>query len=1103
MRNLKKFLALVMAVLMVMSVAVMTGVSAADEADHTEAAQHLNSLSIMKGNENGDLMLANGVTRYQAALFFVQAMTGKTDVNVWNAEKKSAIFTDVAEYGTAIDYAYNINIVRGRGNGVYGYNDPITYQDMLVMAVRALGYETEGMSYPYGYILAAQKLELDEDLDELVNFKAELNRGQTAEIIWNMLNTEIAVDFDGEKIYPGEKYYNKYTGTEVEPKNRKTLLEKSGFADGTIVGVITEAVLNKDDGLDEDDDPYVVLDGDLEIKAADLGITEATLKSTYLGLEVKLYVDCAAEDFESKYADDKAEVVFADFYTYKTVENLGDAGNIKYTVSKTDKKTLTLGNDKFDLDDEDIKFSAYIFGDEGWAAIDVATVLDTFKYDTTEKEYVGTHTYGKIQYRTTTDDDGDVNAVIMLCTPYTFGRYFVRSLKDATTAQKADFVTVGRYVDTQVKKDDTYDEVATNFQEYLIGTSVKVTSDEQTVSRKNGEKAKATKVEGESIKSGDFFFGSYNKLDNVLTVAMNCGAFQTGRMTATNRTKETVKINGTTYDVGFKGVVANLPFGVYDEAAAQAIIDTLEAGKDNVKYILADGNVVYMEATDNDATDKFFDYVVADFNGEYLEEALGLKEGKLADKLTQGFYLDNGEVKFAVLDTATGTWKLATLAEFDYNYNEDDDEFDKEITNVATLANYADITDLKKDGKADFDKVSTATEKTKIFAVVAEKNGAYTLAEVTDEVEGVTDAVKVADHDATCTANLTFSDDSAKTSKITSDKDVDTARVTLDANSLVIILNTQTGKVGVRKGVQKFENSVENVTFYAANSDVIFGTINDKTFDVDDWADKKSSIADDATYYVVTADTSFTLSTEKDGDDTTYTVTADGLFDLRTGKIVNGIVEENENRSDLVLYKKSNQKVGTVIYFDGGEEYEATALSGNVVAAIAKANDADDNGFTALDLSKFTFDDKDTVIYNGGNIDGKKLNGADAYTISVKVTTVIVDDFDEDYDMKNLYTDLEGEYDDVATMGDNDEYLEYAIEGDAIETITEPTEGVFDQFIIDTYVKSAKIYAPEKDEDADFGKDATIPVELFAAARFKDGKVFIEVIRLVGANIGA
>ncbi|MBQ4150733.1 MAG: hypothetical protein IJC81_02890, partial [Clostridia bacterium] len=90
MRNLKKFLALVLAMMMMLSVAVISTSAADDDADYTEAAQRLAALQVMKGNENGDLMLGNGVTRYQAALFFVQALTGETDVAVWNAEKKSA-----------------------------------------------------------------------------------------------------------------------------------------------------------------------------------------------------------------------------------------------------------------------------------------------------------------------------------------------------------------------------------------------------------------------------------------------------------------------------------------------------------------------------------------------------------------------------------------------------------------------------------------------------------------------------------------------------------------------------------------------------------------------------------------------------------------------------------------------------------------------------------------------------------------------------------------------------------------------------------------------------------------------------------------------------
>ena len=163
----------------------------------------------MKG-DNGNLMLDQGVTRYQAALFFVQTVSGETDAAVWNAQKTSAYFKDVVEYGTAIDYAYGRKLVVGRGNGIFGYNDPITYQDMLVMAVRALGYETEDMSYPYGYILAAQKLGLTDDVAKTVNYTAPLTRGATAQIMWNMLNTEIAVvdPLTDKILYPGEKRSN-------------------------------------------------------------------------------------------------------------------------------------------------------------------------------------------------------------------------------------------------------------------------------------------------------------------------------------------------------------------------------------------------------------------------------------------------------------------------------------------------------------------------------------------------------------------------------------------------------------------------------------------------------------------------------------------------------------------------------------------------------------------------------------------------------------------------------------------------------------------------------------------------------------------------------
>ncbi|MBR5538765.1 MAG: hypothetical protein IKU61_02580, partial [Clostridia bacterium] len=190
MRNFKRFLALVLAMLMLSSMMIFS-TGAAEVGDYTEAAKRLSAVGILKGDGAGNLMLNAPVKRWQTALFFVQVLTGETDATDLNSVKTSIHFTDVVEYGVAIDQAYGFGIVKGRGDGLYGYNDNIIYQDMLVMAVRALGYETKDMSYPYGHILAAEKLGLTNNMD-IVDFKKPLTRGETAQIIWNTLITDIA-----------------------------------------------------------------------------------------------------------------------------------------------------------------------------------------------------------------------------------------------------------------------------------------------------------------------------------------------------------------------------------------------------------------------------------------------------------------------------------------------------------------------------------------------------------------------------------------------------------------------------------------------------------------------------------------------------------------------------------------------------------------------------------------------------------------------------------------------------------------------------------------------------------------------------------------------
>ena len=767
MRNLKKFLALVLAMLMVFSMAVITTGAADDDADYTNAANHLAALKILKGDENGNLNLDNGVTRWQAALFFVQALTGKTDASTWNADK-SAYFTDVPEYGTAIDYAYGINLIVGRGNGVYGYSDAITYQDMLVMAVRALGYETDNMVYPQGYTLAAQKLGLTENIDVTVNFKDTLTRGETAQIIWDMLQTEVAITdpLSGNLVYPNETSSLELilnAGKSEDEKvsiERTTLLEESGFADAKI-----EATIVSFNPADEDDEDSVATvtvdytysyttkendktvektsDVTMDIVAADLGITEDSPKSAYLQLPVTLFVDCDVDKFESKYEDEEAIVVFANFTEYTVVENLGDAGNIKVVLNNndpTDEKTyVSLGGTKFLYGKYDVVLKVWedktdddgnVIG--GWVVADDQTWNDafgSFVYDKKDGyvgadadedndafvEYVKTwNTYGKVAYRII-DVDGDKDIVEALYTPYHLGQYNVLSLKDAATSKDADFATYTKGFGEEM---------------YLFGSDKKVTENSSSVSKKNGELAKAVTVEGEEIESGDFMFYSYNETDNILTVAKNCGSFEHGRLNGQSVSKETAKISGTSYKFGFDGLYTEYEVASYDEATVTSYINKLETGKNNVKYLAVDGKIVYLGKPDEDsATIGAYDFAVVTTDKDIVSDLLDIDPDDYEAALTNNdvYVDDNGYVAIAVLDKATGEWTLGSLKSVAVSYDVEDEKFTN-VVDIATYAKFAELGNLK-----DIDKYDAAVNalNSAILAIISENDGIYALGAAT------------------------------------------------------------------------------------------------------------------------------------------------------------------------------------------------------------------------------------------------------------------------------------------------------------------------------------------------------------------------------------
>ncbi|MBQ9133464.1 MAG: S-layer homology domain-containing protein [Clostridia bacterium] len=1181
MRNLKKFLALVLAMLMVLSMAVITTGAASDDADYSDAANHLAALKILKGDEKGNLNLDNGVTRWQAALFFVQALTGKTDAKTWNADR-SAYFTDVPEYGTAIDYAYGINLIVGRGNGVYGYADAITYQDMLVMAVRALGYETDNMVYPQGYTLAANKLGLTDNIDVTVDFRDTLTRGETAQIIWDMLQTEVAITdpINGNIVYPNEtsslELILSATQGEAVKIDRTTLLEESNFADGKITGTITAFVEADEDENDYEED-MVVVDtdsNDLTLVAADLGITAETKPTTYLGLDVTLYVDCAAEDFAEEYEDGDAMVVFADYDEYTVVENIGATGNIKRVVNaKTASKSYySLGGTKFTDGKYDVALKVWDNTD-GWvdATEAEATAFEnSFLYD--DGEYVGAgNTYGKVAYRVIeAEDDEDLDVVEVLYTEYYFGQYNVLTTKDSTTSKNADFAT---YTDGFAE------------QWYLFGTDKKVSDTTSSVSKTYGEKAKTVTVEGEEIESGDFMFYAYNAADNVLTVVKNCGTYAHGRLTGYSDSKETAKIGGVSYKFGFDGLYTAAGQTAYNRSDIVGYIEALEKGENNVKYLAVDGKLVYVGDPDEDESGSAgaFDFVIAttdkDIVADLLEIDADVYEDALVgavDDVTDGVYVDDdGYVAIAVLDLTTGQWTLGSLKSLAISYDLEDEKFTTSV-DLATYAKFAEIGQLADDVQAKYNAAAAALESN-LFALVSEKDGVYTLAAnttygyeapvapetvakpegydtLTDEqIAASTDeAVKAytqyladkEEYDKDNAEYLALTDKYApfatapaaegvifnttgRTNRLSvpnADKeDYETIRISMAADTVVVALFSD-GAVGVRVGATKNDSNNKYNVVGGANSVLLSATSKlividtEKTsdngaglsMDLDVW--NTTNIGGTVTYYVVTAHSEIESEKNDDGE-IVYNVT--DVYDTKANTFTD--ITTTSNLSDLkigdVLYLRSTGSIDATSSSKTGALFTANRRTMSLHQALqgiynGSAKTRIEGANTAANL--FDFVDEETLIVKKAN--GAIVHGSDEPLGSVSVKALMLNFFatttnvghdnygkdqdDYDFEAMVLATPI-ARYADIAKEVETDEYADYIDEGiDLIElnedevalyvgdaavegqeyyfvtyalmeegytTCNEPTEGVFNNFMVNN--STATLLVPTNDAD--------------------------------------
>lgn len=222
MRNLKRFLAVVVTIAMVAMFSISAFAAVPSDVKGTEfeaAATRLIALGILTGYPDGTFGPNDTITRAQFAAVVVRALGLEDSAKAATGQTK---FADVgATYWAAgyINMATSLKVINGYPNGKFGPEDKVTYEQAVAMVMRALGYspkaETLG-GYPSGYLVVAN----DEDVTKGINGVAgtPAPRGLVAKLVDNALETPLMIQVGyGTEI--------KYVKSGEEDTDEQTLLD--------------------------------------------------------------------------------------------------------------------------------------------------------------------------------------------------------------------------------------------------------------------------------------------------------------------------------------------------------------------------------------------------------------------------------------------------------------------------------------------------------------------------------------------------------------------------------------------------------------------------------------------------------------------------------------------------------------------------------------------------------------------------------------------------------------------------------------------------------------------------------------------------------------
>ncbi len=313
MLNLKKVIALVCVFALTLTTVAFgaTYTDVAEDSAYYEAVETLNKLDIITGYEDGTFKPEDGVTRAEMAALIARIQgygeTAKASANT--------AFTDVPASHWASGYIANaagMGIINGYGDGTFGPEDPVLYEQAVKMIMATLGYtpfaEKNG-GYPTGYLAAAQRYDVSLAVANAA-VGSQANRGTVAQLLVNAIDTPLMIQArwstDGTVDYviadgntTGYPYQTLMSANLGYVKLRGVVTANALVALGTGKTINTEA--------DEEvsiriDDKYDTINKDFDAVTEGTTVLDFLVGETdvadYIGRSVIIYVKKVADEYE-------------------------------------------------------------------------------------------------------------------------------------------------------------------------------------------------------------------------------------------------------------------------------------------------------------------------------------------------------------------------------------------------------------------------------------------------------------------------------------------------------------------------------------------------------------------------------------------------------------------------------------------------------------------------------------------------------------------------------------------------------------------------------------------------------------------------------------